>query len=71
MRLTNKLQLTLPTQAAEAAGFGPGDVVRVEAAGRGRLVISRVDDPILEHAGMLTDIYPPNVLALLRAEWPD
>jgi bifunctional DNA-binding transcriptional regulator/antitoxin component of YhaV-PrlF toxin-antitoxin module len=70
-KLTSKLQLTLPKQAAEAAGLGAGDVIRVEAAGRGRVVLSRVDDPVLKYAGMLTDVYPPNAVEELRAEWPD
>jgi hypothetical protein len=30
-----------------------------------------VDDPVLKYAGMLTDVYPPNAVEELRAEWPD
>ena len=70
-RLTSKLQLTLPKAAADAAGLGAGDVIRVEAAGRGRVVLSRVDDPVLKYAGSEPGMYPPGYLQQLRAEWPD
>lgn len=70
-KLTSKLQLTLPKAAADAAGLGAGDVMRVEATGRGRVVLSRVDDPILKYAGSEPGMYPRGYLERLRSEWPD
>ena len=69
-KLTSKVQLELP-KAAEAAGLGAGDIVQVEAAGRGRVMLSRVDDPVLEYAGSEPGMYAPDHLERLRAEWPD
>jgi len=70
-KLTSKLQLTLPKAAAEAAGLDAGDIVQVEAAGRGKVVLSRVDDPDLKYAGSEPGMYPPDYLDTLRGEWPD
>ncbi len=60
-----------PEEAADAAGHDAGDVAQVEAAVRGGVVPSRVDDPVLEYAGSEPGMYPPHHLEELRAEWPD
>ena len=43
-RVTSKYQATIPQAAAEAAGIQPGDELRVEAAGDGRVVMTRDSD---------------------------
>jgi len=71
-RVTSKYQATIPQAAAEAAGIQPGDELRVEAAGDGRVIMIREEDPVdaLAGLGKRLDIhYPPNYLEELRAEW--
>lgn len=68
-RISAKNQATLPVDVLRRAGLGPGDEVRVEAAGPGRIVLVRADDLIARHAGSLTGLYPKGYLAKLRREW--
>jgi bifunctional DNA-binding transcriptional regulator/antitoxin component of YhaV-PrlF toxin-antitoxin module len=74
--LTRKGQMTMPRAAQEAAGFRPGDVLRIEATGPGRVVVTLEEDPITKYAGSEPDIVPPGMTALeyvrqQREEWPD
>ena len=68
-RLSAKNQATIPVEALRKAGLKPGDELRVEAAGAGRIVLVRDDDIIERHAGALPDVYPEGYLKDLRAEW--
>ncbi|MGH7868084.1 MAG: AbrB/MazE/SpoVT family DNA-binding domain-containing protein [Candidatus Dormibacteraceae bacterium] len=69
-RLTKKLQLTLPKAAAIGAELGPGDELKVVEVGRGKVLLTRVDnDPVTKYAGMFKGMYPPDYLDNLRAEW--
>ena len=71
-RLTSRYQATIPRAAAEAAGIHPGDELRIEAIGDGRVVVTREDDPVtaLVAVGRRYRIhYPPGYLDKLRAEW--
>lgn len=71
-RVTSKYQATIPQAAAEAAGIQPGDELRVEAAGEGRVVMVREQDPVEALAALGKKLgihYPPNYLDDLRAEW--
>ena len=71
-RVTSKYQATIPQAAAEAAGIQPGDELRVEAAGDGRVILTREDDPVeaLASLGRRLDLhYPPDYLQELRSEW--
>lgn len=71
-RVTSKYQATIPQSAAEAAGIQPGDELRVEAAGDGRVVLTREVDPVDALAALgerLGIHYPPGYLEDLRAEW--
>ncbi len=52
-----------------ATGIGPGDELRVEADGPGRLVLVRTEDVIARYAGSLTGVWPPGALDELRDEW--
>ena len=68
-RLSAKNQATIPVAALRKAGLRPGDELRVEASGLGRIVLARVDDALARHAGRLTGVYPKGYLRKLRAEW--
>ncbi len=66
-RISGKNQVTLPVEALRRSGLGTGDVLEVEAAGRGRVTLRRVDDTLAKLAG--TYRYPKGYLAKLRSEW--
>ena len=52
-KVSSKNQVTIPVATLRAAGLRPGDVVRVEAEGAGRVVLTRVDELVSRHAGSL------------------
>jgi bifunctional DNA-binding transcriptional regulator/antitoxin component of YhaV-PrlF toxin-antitoxin module len=68
-RISAKNQATIPVDALRRAGLRPGDELSVEAAGRGRIVLARAEDPVTRHAGSLTGVYRPGYLKALRREW--
>jgi bifunctional DNA-binding transcriptional regulator/antitoxin component of YhaV-PrlF toxin-antitoxin module len=69
-RASSTQQITIPIGAASEAGLGESDVVRVEAQGRGRVLIARVDDPVDEYAGCLsTGGELGRTVRGLRQEW--
>lgn len=69
--ISRKNQVTLPVDALRAAGLEPGDDVRVEAVGPGRLELVRADDLVEEFAGVFdAAVYPRGYLEKLRREWP-
>ena len=68
-RISTKNQATIPVAALRRAGLKPGDELRVEAAGAGRIVLSRVDERLATYAGRLTGVYPKGALQKLRREW--
>ncbi len=68
-RISRKHQATIPVEALRRAGLKPGDELVVEAAGAGRIVLARADDPIARFAGALRGVYPPGDLDRLRDEW--
>ncbi len=70
-RITSRYRATIPQAVAEAAGIQPGDELRVEAAGDGRVILIREENPVHAVAalGKKLDIhYPPDYLEKLRAE---
>lgn len=69
-RISRKNQATLPAEALRQAGLKPGDELKVEAAGAGRIVLARAVDLIQRHAGKAAGVYPPGYLDQLRDEWP-
>jgi bifunctional DNA-binding transcriptional regulator/antitoxin component of YhaV-PrlF toxin-antitoxin module len=68
-RISAKNQATIPIAALKRAGLTPGDQLRVEAAGAGRIVLTRVEETLVGDAGRLTGVYPKGTLQKLRREW--
>jgi bifunctional DNA-binding transcriptional regulator/antitoxin component of YhaV-PrlF toxin-antitoxin module len=69
--ISRKNQLTLPIEALRAAGLEPGDDVRVQVVGPGRLELVRADELVDEFAGVFdATVYPDGYLDGLRREWP-
>lgn len=74
-RLSSKRQITIPLQALEQTGLGPGDELKVEVDDAGRIILTRAIDvaarlrAIDETAGSLTGVYEPGYLDRLRDEW--
>jgi AbrB family looped-hinge helix DNA binding protein len=68
-RISRKNQATIPVEALRQAGLKPGDKLVVEAAGAGRIVLTRADDPIEHLAGALRGVYPAGYLDGLRDGW--
>lgn len=68
-RISSKHQITVPVDALRAAGLAPGDRLRVEADGRGRLVVTRVGDVVDRYAGSMPGVWQPGGLDALRDEW--
>ncbi|HUA46114.1 MAG TPA: hypothetical protein VMA77_12855 [Solirubrobacteraceae bacterium] len=69
-RISSKHQVTIPAAAFRGAGFAAGDVVRVEAAGTGRVVLTRVDDLVDQYSGRLaTGGALRSGIKTLRDEW--
>jgi bifunctional DNA-binding transcriptional regulator/antitoxin component of YhaV-PrlF toxin-antitoxin module len=68
-RISAKNQATIPVAALRRAGLAPGDELRVEAAGAGRIVLTRVKEALAGYAGRLTGVYPKGSLRKLRREW--
>jgi bifunctional DNA-binding transcriptional regulator/antitoxin component of YhaV-PrlF toxin-antitoxin module len=69
--ISRKNQITLPVDALRAAGLEPGDDVRVEVVGPGRLELVLANDLVQEFAGVFdASVYPEGYLDKLRREWP-
>lgn len=52
-RVSSKHQVTIPKAAFRTAGLEPGDTLKVEAAGAGRVVLTRIDELINLYSGSL------------------
>lgn len=68
-RISAKNQVTIPVAALKRAGLKPGDELRVEAAGAGRIILARVEETLAGYAGCLTGVYPEGALQKFRREW--
>ncbi len=51
--VSSKHQVTIPLAAFRGAGLEPGDVLRVEAGGAGRVILTRVDELLDRYSGCL------------------
>jgi AbrB family looped-hinge helix DNA binding protein len=52
-RISTKHQVTIPAAAFRSAGLAAGDLVRIEAEGAGRVVLTKVDDLVDRYSGAL------------------
>jgi bifunctional DNA-binding transcriptional regulator/antitoxin component of YhaV-PrlF toxin-antitoxin module len=52
-KVSSKHQVTIPVAPFRQAGFEPGDTLRVEAEGAGRVVLTRVGELIDRYSGCL------------------
>jgi bifunctional DNA-binding transcriptional regulator/antitoxin component of YhaV-PrlF toxin-antitoxin module len=70
-KVSSKNQVTIPVAELRAAGLGPGDVLRVEALGAGRVALTRVDELVARYAGALDSRGRlRRRIGELRDEWP-
>jgi bifunctional DNA-binding transcriptional regulator/antitoxin component of YhaV-PrlF toxin-antitoxin module len=63
-RLSTKNQVTIPVDSLAAARIRPGDELRVEVEGDGRIVLIRDRDLLNEFAGSL-----PGLAAATEGAW--
>lgn len=68
-RISSKHQVTIPAAAFRRAGFAAGDLVRVEAEGAGRVVLTKIDDLVDRYSGSLTTGGELRRSAEARDEW--
>jgi bifunctional DNA-binding transcriptional regulator/antitoxin component of YhaV-PrlF toxin-antitoxin module len=70
-RISSKHQVTIPIEAFATAGLREGDVVRIEATGPGRVVLTRQDDLLDQFSGALRggDQGLRQTIDDLRDEW--
>jgi AbrB family looped-hinge helix DNA binding protein len=52
-KVSSKHQVTIPSPAFHGAGLEPGDTLKVEAAGAGRIVLTRLDELLDRYSGCL------------------
>jgi len=69
-KVSGKHQVTIPVSALRDAGIRTGDVLKVEADGAGRLVLTRVDELLGRYSGRLaTGGRLGEAVEGLREEW--
>jgi AbrB family looped-hinge helix DNA binding protein len=70
-RVSAKHQVTIPAGAFRVAGLEPGDTLKVEADGAGRVVLTRIDELVARYSGSLeTGGELRGRVEGLRGEWP-
>lgn len=57
--------------ALAKAGIRAGDELKVEADGRGRIVLTGAADWVERYAGSMTGVFGPGYVEDLRAEWDE
>ncbi|HEX3737808.1 MAG TPA: AbrB/MazE/SpoVT family DNA-binding domain-containing protein [Solirubrobacterales bacterium] len=69
-KVSSKHQVTIPAAAFHGAGLEPGDTLRVEAQGAGRVLLTRVGEMLDRYSGCLdTGGGLRSQLDELRDEW--
>jgi bifunctional DNA-binding transcriptional regulator/antitoxin component of YhaV-PrlF toxin-antitoxin module len=68
-RLSRKNQVTLPVTSLAQARIGPGDELRVEVPGDGRILLVRDRDLLADFSGSLPGLAAATDLRRLRDEW--
>ena len=51
--VSTKHQVTIPVEALRGAGLGPGDMLKVEATGAGRLILTRIEELVSRYSGSI------------------
>lgn len=67
--MSSKHQVTIPVDALKEALLEPGDELRVTADGRGRLILTVVEDPLEVLIGSAPGLAAETNLQALRDEW--
>ncbi len=67
--MSRKHQITLPVDALREAHLQPGDELQVTVDGRGRLILTAVDDPLEALIGSAPGLSAEADLEALRDEW--
>lgn len=52
-KVSAKNQVTIPVDALHSAALRPGDVLRVQADGAGRVVLTRTDELVARYSGAI------------------
>jgi AbrB family looped-hinge helix DNA binding protein len=68
-KLSRKNQITIPVAVLDRARVAPGDELQVEAVDDGRIVLTRLGDPLDEFVGDLPGLAAATGLHELRDEW--
>lgn len=69
-KVSSKHQVTIPATAFRSAGLEPGDTLKVEATGAGRIVLTRLDELLDRYSGCLdTGGELRGRVERLRGEW--
>jgi bifunctional DNA-binding transcriptional regulator/antitoxin component of YhaV-PrlF toxin-antitoxin module len=69
-KISSKNQVTIPVGTLRDAGLEAGDVLRAEADGSGRVVLTRLDDLLARYSGALdTGGQLRKTVEGLREEW--
>lgn len=68
-RISSKHQVTIPAAAFRRAGLHPGDALRAEAAGAGRVVLTRVEELLDRYSGALEGGGLRDAVEQQREEW--
>ncbi len=68
-KVSAKNQVTLPVDVLAAAHLNPGDSLKVEADGEGRVVLVREADPWYTAIGSVPGLSAATNLQALRDEW--
>jgi bifunctional DNA-binding transcriptional regulator/antitoxin component of YhaV-PrlF toxin-antitoxin module len=68
-RLSSKNQVTLPVAALARAGFRPGDEIRIEVEGDGRIALIREQDVLERFVGVVPGLTRAADLETMRDEW--
>jgi AbrB family looped-hinge helix DNA binding protein len=69
-KVSSKHQVTIPATAFRNAGLEPGDTLKVEAEGAGRVVLTKLDELLDRYSGCLdTEGSLRQRVEGLRREW--
>ncbi len=67
-RISSKRQVTLSVESLKVAGLKPGDQVRIESDGPGRIVLHCAESDLGDALGIFDGLYEPDYLDCLRSE---